>query len=312
VKKYDLVCQLGSQVKFVPTDTGGYYELPEHTDMRTRASVGVINAGIAPLLMVLGGSNFGVRYDDSKVFGPQHPTQKTPVFTFEAFAASDYDRESEAAVIKEVLVTNYRVPSEKIRTETISASTEQNARFCINMLMQRPTYAGVKKVGVLTLLYHMERAFPDFQKTLLRQRIANKVIEEAGLGYDPKDPNRPELYPDLEFFPVYAEDILAMSDNPTSPMPNGNIEQICKYYATPKGGKQYDVDRIRELLVQRRSLANLDHPHRNPFGVDEDDGYFDELFTSAWSVETSQSHHMTNALAWLEQWQKDHPVSKPA
>ncbi|MBM3206096.1 MAG: hypothetical protein FJZ43_00530 [Candidatus Staskawiczbacteria bacterium] len=62
-QEYDLVCQLGSQVMY----RDGKYDLAPHTLMRTMASVIILNKGIAPRLMVLGGSNFGVRYDDEKI-----------------------------------------------------------------------------------------------------------------------------------------------------------------------------------------------------------------------------------------------------
>ncbi len=227
-QQFDLVCQLGSQVKFVPDKSGGHHELAEHTDMRTRASVSILNAGIAPRLIVLGGSNFGVRYDDDKIFGAQHPTQKTPIFTFEAFANSEaFDHKSEATVIKEIIVAKYGIQSSKIFAETLSATTDENASFLAIILKRRPMFTGNEKIGILTLLYHMERAFP--------------ILKKAGLNVEP----------------VFAENILAMSDNPADPMPNGNINQICKYYSTPKGGKQYPVDRIRQLLTESKSLEEL-------------------------------------------------------
>lgn len=230
MNRYDLVIQLGSQVKFVPTETGGYYELAEHTDMRTRAAVSVINTSIAPRLMILGGSNFGVRYDDQNIFNAQHPTQKTPIFTFEAFAKSDFHRKSEAAVIKDVLLAKYNVDPGKVLAETLSATTEENAEFLNIILKRRPMFTGNERIGILTLLYHMERALPVFRK--------------AGLNVEP----------------LFAENILAMSDDPINPMPSGNIDQICKYYSTPKSGKQYDVDRIRQLLTEGKSLEELIFP----------------------------------------------------
>jgi len=219
-QRFDLVCQLGSQVKFVPTDTGGYYELAEHTEMRTRAAAGIINNGIAPRLIILGGSNFGVRYDDQGIFNAQHPTQSSANFSFEAFANSDFTRKSEAAVIKDALVKHYGVGSEKVFAETLSATTEENAEFLKIILKRRPMFTGSEKVGILTLLYHMKRALP--------------VFHEAGLNVEP----------------VFAEDILAGECHE-------QVDAICEYYSAPKGGKQYDVDRIRDLLSKGRSLIEL-------------------------------------------------------
>src|SRR5437868_2955324 len=125
-QRFDLVCQLGSQVMY----EDGRYKLAPHTLMRTVASAIVLTKGIAPRLMVLGGSNFGVRYDDTAIFNDQHPTQKKPIFTFEAFADSDFHRKSEAAVIKDVLVDRLGAPfSKKILAETLSSTTDENAAF---------------------------------------------------------------------------------------------------------------------------------------------------------------------------------------
>lgn len=214
-QQYDLVCQLGSQVMCVD----GLYKLAAHTEMRTKASAAVYKKSIAPHLMVLGGSNFGVRYDDDKIFGATHPTQKSPVFTFEAFADSDYNRKSEAAVIKDVLVREFCVPSNKVFAETLSATTEENAAFLTTILKRRPMFTGNEKIGILTLLYHMERAFPIFKK--------------AGLNVEP----------------VFAENVLADSRT--------QIDEICQYYSSPKGGKQYDVVGIRQLLAEGKSLVAL-------------------------------------------------------
>lgn len=238
-QRFDLVCQLGSQVKFVVTETGGYYELAEHTDMRTRASVGVIATGIAPCLMILGGSNFGVRYDDKSIFNAQHPTQKTAVYTFEAFAKSDFYRKSEAAVIKDVLVTQYSMNPGQIFAETLSSTTEENAEFLKIILRRRPMFTGNEKIGILTLLYHMEDKIDS--ETGERKPGALSIFRKTGLNVEP----------------LFAENILAMSDDPKNPLPNGNINQIYKYYSTPKGGKQYDVDRIRNFLTEGKSLYEL-------------------------------------------------------
>ncbi len=254
---YDLVCQLGSQVmcKRENDEVHGmknYYSLAPHTQMRTMASAIILNKGIAPRLMVLGGSNFGVRYDDQKIFNDQHPTQKKPDFSFEAFAASDYYRKSEAAVIKDMLIAWLGAPdvnSKKIFAETLSSTTEENAAFLAIILKRRPdpkspkgilgVDVGSEKIGILTLLYHMERAFPIFKK--------------AGLNVEP----------------VFAENIVVMDADAKArqtqrdielgdyPIDAYQIEEVCQYYSTPKGGKQYDVDRIRQLLTEGKSLAEM-------------------------------------------------------
>jgi hypothetical protein len=217
VNHYDLVIQLGSQVMY----SSAGYRLAPHTEMRTRASAIVLRKDIAPRLIISGCSNFGVRYDDEKIFGKDHPTQKTAVFTFEAFADSDYNRKSEAAVIKDMLVKEMMgIDSTKVFAETLSATTEENAEFVKIMLRRRPMFNGNEKIAILTLLYHMERAFP--------------IFKTAGLNVEP----------------LFAENVLCDDDSK-------QVDRICEYYKTPKGGKQYDVERIRQLLTQGKSLEEL-------------------------------------------------------
>lgn len=172
-QRYDLVIQLGSQVQYVD----GQYQLAPHTWMRTMASAIILKTGISPRLMISGGSNFGVRYNDTEILKP-------PVFSFEAFADADFQRKVEI------------------------------------MLKRRPMFTGSEKIAILTLLYHMEKALP--------------VFRSAGLNVEP----------------LFAENVLADND-PTQ------IDSVCEYYSTPKGGKQYPVDRIRQLLTNRQSLTPL-------------------------------------------------------
>ncbi len=224
--KYNLIVQLGSQVMYSAQKTGapsGGYSLAPHTEMRTKASAYAMRSGLTERLMIAGGSNFGVRYDDEKIFGVEHPTQKKPSFTFEAFSASDFNRKSESAVIKHMLVYIYGLNPDKIFAETLSATTEENAEFIKIILRRRPMFTGKEKIGILTLLYHMERALPIFRM--------------AGLNVEP----------------VFAENILASNDE----CGKDQVNQICDYYSTPKSGKQYSVDKIRQLLTEDKSLAEL-------------------------------------------------------
>ena len=227
MNQYDIVIQLGSQVEYCPFRAS--YKLAPHTRIRTEASAIVFKKGIAPRLIVLGGSNFGVRYDDEKIYGATHPTQKTPVFTFEAFADSD-KRKSEAAAIKGVLVNEFGIPSNKVMTETLSATTEENVAFLQILLKRRPMFTGNEKIGILTLLYHMSDSVVGDK----RKPGALAVFRKAGLNV----------------VPMFAENVLADNDPK-------EIDRICAYYSTPKSGKQYDVDRIRQLLTEGNSLAAL-------------------------------------------------------
>lgn len=209
MERYDLVIQLGSQVKHLPVG----YQLALHTAMRTEASAIAIKKGITQNLMISGGSNFGVRYDDQQLLKPAN-------FSFSAFADADFTRRSEAAVIKDFLVKEYGVESGRVFAETLSSTTEENAAFVAIILKRRPAFTGNEKIAILTLLYHMEKALPVFIK--------------AGLSVDA----------------LFAENVLADQDPEW-------INKICDYYATPKGGKQYPVDKIRQLLTEGKSLLEL-------------------------------------------------------
>ncbi len=209
MNRYDLVIQLGSQVQFID----GQYRLAPHTRMRTGASAIVVKKGIAPILMISGGSNFGVRYDDREILKPAN-------FSFAAFAHADFVRKSEAAAIKDVLVNEFGLASPQIFAETLSSTTEENAEFVKILLRRQPAFTGNEKIAILTLLYHMEKALP--------------VFRGAGLNVDP----------------LFAENVLADNDH-------SQIDTICQYYSTPKGGKQYPVDRVQQLLTEGKSLAEL-------------------------------------------------------
>jgi hypothetical protein len=209
VNHYDLVILLGSQVQFVD----GQYQLPPHTQMRADAAGIVLEANSALRLIICGGSNFGVRYDNTDILKPAN-------FSFAAFAHSDFLMQSEATAIKYTLVTKFGLTSTRIFAETLSSTTEENAEFVKIILRRRPMFTGNEKIAILTQLYHMEKALP--------------VFCAAGLNVEP----------------LFAENVLAASDP-------AQVERICQYYSTPKGGKQYSVERIRQLLTDGISLAGL-------------------------------------------------------
>lgn len=245
VKQYDVVIQLGSQVKYFPPEydhqtgreefksgTLDGWDLAPHTMMRTEASAYTALTGMTKKLVIVGGSNFNVRYDDQLVFNDQHPIQKKPVFTFEAFANSDYTRKSEAAVIKDFLVRVYHVKASSVFAETLSSTTEENAKFVQIILQRRPMFTGNERLAILTLLYHMEDKINP--ETGERKLGALNIFRETGLAVDP----------------LFAENVLASNDV-------SQIKKICDYYSTPKLGKQYPIDRIRQLLTEGKSLAEM-------------------------------------------------------
>lgn len=143
---------------------------------------------------------------------------KNPDFSFEAFAKGR-EKKSEAEVIAEFLIRECRIPREAMFLEELSAYTEEQAEI-LKILLKRLTFAEMKKRAILTLIYHMERALPIFRKT------------------------------GLEVKPLFVEDLLALEGK-------SGIDKVCKYYSVPKGGKQWPIDKIRELLSSGRSIGEL-------------------------------------------------------
>ena len=203
LRKYDLVILLGSQVK-----KGNI--LAPHTELKARAAAIAWREGITKKLIVSGGYNFGVRYDDSEIL-------KTLDFSFGAFVDARMCQ-SEAEIISGY-IARYAVPLGVMFLEELSATTEENAEV-LKIILKRTTFTFAKKIAILTLAYHMEKALP--------------VFKNAG----------------LEVEPLFAEDLLALEGET-------GIAQVCNYYSVPKGGKQWPVDKIRELLTSGRSIGEL-------------------------------------------------------
>jgi hypothetical protein len=204
---YDLVILLGSQVK----KEDNQYTLAPHTELKTRAAGIAWQKEICKKFIISGGHNFEVRYSDNQIL-------KNPDFTFEAFGRGQ-QKKSEAEVISEFLKREYKIPSEALFLEELSATTEENAEI-LKILLKRTTFSFARKIAILTLIYHMERALPAFRS--------------AG----------------LEVEPLFAEDLLALEGE-------SGIDKVCQYYSVPKGGKQWPVDKIRELLSSGRSIGEL-------------------------------------------------------
>ena len=88
----------------------------------------------------------------------------------------------------------------------------------------------------------MERAFPIFKK--------------AGLNVEPVFAEN-ILVLDADAKARQTQDDIRCGDSPIDAM---SIDEICEYYKTPKGGKQYDVKLIRQLLTQGKSLEEMLFP----------------------------------------------------
>lgn len=185
----------------------GHYDLAPHTSLKVRAAATAFRQGKIDKIIVCGGSNFGIRYDDREIL-------KKPDFSFESFARTT-PNESEANIIKKFLIM-LGVPEEKIFGESLSATTQENALFSEIILRRKPMFTGEEDVFVISLLYHLEKGFPIFKEMLKGREVK----------------------------PLCAENFLA-------------LEEVVSYYSTPKGGKQYNVERMREILSSGGSLEEM-------------------------------------------------------
>jgi uncharacterized SAM-binding protein YcdF (DUF218 family) len=207
-KNYDLVIVLGSQIK----KEGKNYTLAPHTKLKAEAAGIAFKRGIVKRFIISGGYNLGVRYDEREIL-------KNPDFSFESFARARLEK-SEAQVIAEFLHKEYGVPIEAMYLEEISATTRENAEIVKIILSRKPTFGFVKTIGILTLIYHMEKALP--------------IFKEVGLNVES----------------IFAEDLLAMEGET-------GIKKVCEYYSILRSGKQWPVDKIKELLLEGRSIGEL-------------------------------------------------------
>ena len=187
------------------------------TEMRATAAGIAYDRGISPKVVISGGYNVGVRYDAElsvPVFGTAKSDRK-PDFSDEARKKARLYR-SEASIIAEFMQRYYGLPPESIILEEDSENTRENAQYCKGIVER----SGWKEVGLITQLYHMERALLAF--------------EEVG----------------LKVVPLFAEDLLPFEDNAW-------IDKVCAYYSVPKGGKQWDTRKMRELLSKRQTIGFL-------------------------------------------------------
>ena len=263
---YDLVILLGSQVK----KEGNQYTLAPHTELKARAAGIAWQKGITKRFIISGGYNFEIRYTDNEIL-------KNPDFSFEAFARGR-QKKSEAQVIAEFLQKEYGIPLEAMFLEELSTTTEENAEI-LKILLKRTTFefAGTfmyelteintVRTAILTLLYHMERALPTFKET--------------GLGVEP----------------LFAEDLLALEGE-------SGIEKVCQYYSVPKGGKQWPVDKIRELLSSGRSIGELLEKPNEKISPLPEEIYPEEIVKrdpkTLWSPGDEKCQH-----EWVKRWRQE-------
>ncbi len=211
-EQFPVIVVLGSQIHH--DETTGEYSLALHTHMKTEAASIALRKGMTEKVILSGGYNFGVRYDDAQIISP-------PDFRLSSFSRARQNRISEAQAMFDIAVQCFDAPADYILLEELSATTEENAA-AVNIMLKRSTFSGMTKVGVLALLHHLPRAL-----TIFKTACTSFQIE-----------------------PVIAEDLLTTKGET-------EIDKIAKYYAEPRGNKKWDTKRIRALLTEGKSLAEM-------------------------------------------------------
>lgn len=226
---FDCVIVLGSQVGI---NDKGEMVPAFHTEMKVRAAGIAWQQQIANKFILIGGYNFDVRYElylDVPVFGTKNSNRK-PDFSDEAKKRARYYR-SEASVMAEMIKREYDVWPQALILEEESSTTQQNAELCAEILEDLFfSRAGGKKatIGIIALLYHMERALAEFKKAFEEKEVSDL----------------------LSIHPLFAENLLATRNDTW-------ISRICQYYSIPQAGKQWDTGKIKQLLIAGQSLSAM-------------------------------------------------------
>lgn len=146
---------LGSQIK----KRSKRYILAPHTKLKAIAAGLTWRIGITKKILISGGYNFWVRYNENQIFSK-------PNFSFEAFVKGREEK-SEAEIIRNFLRQNFNIPNEAIFVEELSATTEESAAI-LKILLKRSTFSFVKKIGILTTHSHMRKALQAFESVGLK------------------------------------------------------------------------------------------------------------------------------------------------
>ena len=134
---------------------GAYYPA-KHTELRLQAAVKVLEKNPDFRILLQGGYNFAVRYNEQQIL-------KEANFSFSAFSKAR-EKESEANCGKTFLI-NHGIDASQIMTEEVSATSAENVQIAAIML-SRDTFAEIKEIGILSLAYHLERILPLYKKEL--------------------------------------------------------------------------------------------------------------------------------------------------
>ncbi|MCK4454040.1 YdcF family protein [Candidatus Parcubacteria bacterium] len=212
---FDLIVVLGSQVMKVDRE----YYLAAHTRLKADAAVIAWKMGMTGHFLASGGPNFGVRYNEKDILSKVDSS-------FEAFARAGFEK-SEAEIIRDYMVKG-GVPGYRILLEKSSAFTKEHPEF-IKILLERDTFDFVKRIGILTMVYH-QKGFSVFEEEFYGEAI--------------------------EVVPVYTEKIIVDYGGPEG------AGRVRGYYGrefpeTYKKPAPFDIDKLIEILAQGRNIAEL-------------------------------------------------------
>ena len=146
-------------------------------------------------VLLQGGYNCHVRYNEKKLTKAD--------FSFSAFSKARKE-ESEANCGRKFLI-NHGVNENRIIIEEVSATSGENAQIATIML-SRTTFSEIVEIKISSLIYHLKRIFPLYEKGLEGR---------------------------FKVTPLFAENYLSK-------------KEVLKYYSSPKGGVKWDLQEILE------------------------------------------------------------------
>jgi len=166
-----------------------------HTELKLRAVARFLEKNPDFWILLQGGYNCPVRYDEEKITKAD--------FSFSAFSKAR-EKESEANCGRKFLM-DHGIKKNQIMVEEVSATSEENAQIATIML-SRTTFSEIVEIKVSSLIYHLKKILPLYEK---------------------------ELGKKFKVGPLFAEDYLPKKD-------------VLKYYSSPKGGTIWDLQKILE------------------------------------------------------------------
>jgi len=153
-----------SQIK---KDSTGYYaEL--HTKLKLLATVKFLKENLKFKVLLQGGYNFGVRYNDQEIIESD--------FSFSAFALAR-EMKSEANYGREFLIKE-GINEERILIEEISATSKESALIA-SILLLRTTFDRLEEIKIFSLTCHLKKIVSLYRRHLSKKvRIRKEAIEK--------------------------------------------------------------------------------------------------------------------------------------